>query len=120
MIENLNKQTFAPFGKILRDSLPNRGFPKGDEWKYSSFWYKDFDAMAYKTMLRQLISKWGIMSVDLQKAFEEDSLQEQDAEYLQAEEPKIPDPQQASDLPAEYGAGSAADMESGQVGLDGI
>lgn len=32
MIENLNKQTFAPFGKILRDSLPNRGFPKGDEW----------------------------------------------------------------------------------------
>ena len=38
----------------------------------------------------------------------------------QAEEPKIPDPQQASELPAEYGAGSAADMESGQVGLDGI
>lgn len=32
MIENLNKQSFAPFGKILRDSLPNRGFPKGDDW----------------------------------------------------------------------------------------
>ncbi len=32
MIENLNKQTFAGFGTILRDSLPNRGFPKGDHW----------------------------------------------------------------------------------------
>lgn len=29
-----------------------------------TFWEKDFDAMAYKTMLRQLISKWGIMSTD--------------------------------------------------------
>lgn len=28
--------------------------------------------MAYKTMLRQLISKWGIMSVDMQKAYEND------------------------------------------------
>ena len=47
-------------------------FPKGDEWKYSSFWYKDFDGMACKTMLRQLISKWGIMSIDLQKALASD------------------------------------------------
>ena len=38
-------------------------YPKGDEWKYSSFWYKDFDGMACKTMLRQLISKWGIMFI---------------------------------------------------------
>lgn len=39
-----------------------------------TFWEKDFDGMAYKTMLRQLISKWGIMSVDLtmQKALESD------------------------------------------------
>lgn len=43
-----------------------------DLWKYSSFWYKDFDGMAYKTMLRQLISKWGIMSIDLQKAMDGD------------------------------------------------
>lgn len=37
-----------------------------------TFWEKDFDSMACKTMLRQLISKWGIMSVDLQKAYESD------------------------------------------------
>lgn len=37
-----------------------------------TFWEKDFDGMAYKTMLRQLISKWGIMSIELQTAFESD------------------------------------------------
>ena len=37
-----------------------------------TFWEKDFDAMAYKTMLRHLISRWGIMSIELQKAYEGD------------------------------------------------
>ena len=37
-----------------------------------TFWSKDFDGMAYKTMLRQLISKWGIMSIDMQQAYESD------------------------------------------------
>ena len=37
-----------------------------------TFWSKDFDGMAEKTMIRQLISKWGIMSIDMQKAFESD------------------------------------------------
>ena len=33
-----------------------------------TFWEKDFDSMAFKTMLRQLISKWGIMSIKMQTA----------------------------------------------------
>ena len=37
-----------------------------------TFWEKDFDAMAFKTMLRQLISKWGIMSIDMQTAIDSD------------------------------------------------
>lgn len=37
-----------------------------------TFWEKDFDSMAYKTMLRHLISRWGIMSIELQKAYEGD------------------------------------------------
>lgn len=43
-----------------------------DMWKYSSFWYKNFDEMAEKTMVRQLISKWGIMSTDMEQAFTKD------------------------------------------------
>lgn len=44
-----------------------------DLWKYSSFWYKSFDDMAKKTMLRQLISHWGVMSTEVQMAFEHDN-----------------------------------------------
>lgn len=47
-------------------------YDKKDEWRYSSFWYKNFDEMANKTMIRQLISKWGIMSIELQNALEAD------------------------------------------------
>ena len=38
-----------------------------------TFWEKDFDGMAFKTMLRQLLSKWGVMSIELQKAYESDT-----------------------------------------------
>lgn len=44
-------------------------YDQKDEWMYSSFWYKDFDSMAIKTMIRQLISKWGVMSIDMQTAY---------------------------------------------------
>jgi recombination protein RecT len=37
-----------------------------------TFWERDFDGMAFKTMLRQLISKWGIMSIDMQNAISSD------------------------------------------------
>lgn len=37
-----------------------------------TFWEKNFDEMAKKTMLRQLISKYGVMSIDMQKAYEND------------------------------------------------
>lgn len=62
---------------------------KRDKEKGSAytFWSKDFDGMAYKTMLRQLISKWGIMSIDLQKAFEGDMTYTDDKGQQQYVEP---------------------------------
>lgn len=65
--------TGGKFPKVSFHDYMAGNFPKGDEWKYSSFWYKDFDGMAFKTMIRQLISKWGIMSIDLRQAFEADT-----------------------------------------------
>lgn len=51
----------------------SQGYKRDKEkgWSYT-FWSKDFDGMAYKTMLRQLISKWGIMSIEMQNAFDSD------------------------------------------------
>lgn len=56
------------YRKLLAGEIADK-----DMWKYSSFWYKNFDDMAKKTMLRQLISHWGIMSTELQQAFNSDS-----------------------------------------------
>ena len=60
------------FSKKSYEDLKAGKIPEDQKWKYSSFWYKDFDSMALKTMLRQLISKWGIMSIEMQQALEFD------------------------------------------------
>ena len=66
-------QAFSRNGGAKSLELLEQGkIPEKDLWKYSSFWFKDFDGMALKTMLRQLISKWRIMSIDLQKALDKD------------------------------------------------
>lgn len=57
----------AAHQKIMAGEIADK-----DMWKYSSFWYKDFDGMAKKTLLRQLISKWGIMSTEMQNAYSND------------------------------------------------
>lgn len=71
MLAHADKYSMA-FSADAYEKLQNGGISERDMWKYSSFWYKDFDGMACKTMLRQLISKWGIMSIELRQAFESD------------------------------------------------
>lgn len=63
----------AAFSRQAYTNLMNGKIPQNELWKYSSFWYKDFDGMAMKTMLRQLISKWGIMSSEMEKAYNSDT-----------------------------------------------
>lgn len=66
-------QAFKRNGGAKSLELLEQGkIPEKELWKYSSFWFKDFDGMAMKTMLRQLISKWGIMSIDLRNAIDKD------------------------------------------------
>ena len=75
MLAHAEKYSFAFYkngGAKALELLEQGKVPEKDMWKYSSFWFKDFDGMALKTMLRQLISKWGIMSIDLQNAIDKD------------------------------------------------
>lgn len=75
MLAHAEKYSFAFYkngGAKSLELLEQGKVPEKDMWKYSSFWFKDFDGMALKTMLRQLISKWGIMSIDLQNAIDKD------------------------------------------------
>lgn len=68
-----------------------------------TFWSKDFDGMAFKTMLRQLISKWGIMSIEMQNAVEKDMAvinEDGTPDYVdnkKTEEPVVPDAQVTSE-----------------------
>lgn len=66
--------TYSPaYSASAHKKIMNGEIADKDMWKYSSFWYKDFDGMAKKTLLRQLISKWGIMSTELQTAYANDA-----------------------------------------------
>ena len=59
-----------------------------------TFWEKDFDGMAYKTMLRQLISKWGIMSIDMMTAMDSDMAvinEDGSKNYVETEDPVVID-----------------------------
>lgn len=64
--------TSGRYAKVSYEDYLAGNYSEKDSWLYSSFWYKDFDGMACKTMLRQLISKWGVMSIEMQKAVESD------------------------------------------------
>jgi recombination protein RecT len=72
------------------------------EGKATSFWSKDFDSMAIKTMLRQLISKWGVMSVEMLSALEADGRQSDgtysDAAVMDADFLATPAPAQIVDV----------------------
>lgn len=62
--------------------------PEKEMWKYSSYWYKDFDGMAFKTILRRLISKYGVMSIDMQEAYTKDmAVMRENGEYDYVDNP---------------------------------
>lgn len=95
------------FQKVSFEDYLAGNYPKDDEWKYSSFWYKDFDTMACKTMLRQLITKWGPVSIEMQTAIDKDTQSEAvgadygveyvstaipaEPEYVEAEVEEVPE-----------------------------
>ena len=72
MLQHADKYSPA-FSKSAYEKLQNGEIPNTEMWKYSSFWYKDFDGMAKKTLIRQLIGKWGVMSAEMTQAMELDN-----------------------------------------------
>ena len=73
MFEYVNGFKKAMYWSKKRMEAHALKYSKGYQAKKGyTFWEKDFDAMAYKTMLRQLISKWGIMSIDMMTAMDSD------------------------------------------------
>lgn len=66
------KGKFGEKKRVSYEEFLKGNYDPKDAWMYSSNWYQNFDDMAFKTMIRQLIGKWGVMSVEFQTAFEAD------------------------------------------------
>ena len=64
--------TKGRYPKVSYEDFCAGKYDKKDAWLYSSFWYQNFDEMGVKTMMRQLLSKWGILSIEMEKAFSAD------------------------------------------------
>ena len=106
MLSHADKYSPAFSAKAFQDIRDGKIAEK-DMWRYSSFWYKNFDDMAKKTLLRHIISRWGVMSPEMQTAFERDSSVSEigekgnivTAEEAEPEEaPTIPTAPEATDI----------------------
>ena len=71
LVSGFKKEMFAPVEKIQAHAKQYSKSYRYDlnNGKKSSVWSTNFDAMARKTMIRMLLSKWGIMSVEMQQAY---------------------------------------------------
>lgn len=78
----------------------------------SSLWKTDFDAMAQKTIVRQLISKHGVMSVEMQQAYEGDYgvIRENGVDYVD----NVPDEPEKGTNPFEEPLGEATEIVEGE------
>lgn len=91
-----------------------------------TFWEKNFDAMAKKTMIRQLISKGGCpMSIEMQQAYEKDmSVLNEDgtSEYIETNSIEIQDDVQdvSKEIIAEPDIGAMTEEETETMSLDEI
>ena len=64
LINGFEKKIYMSVGAI---NAHEKKFRKGNYGR-PAIWNDNYDAMACKTVLRRLISKWGLMSIDYQKA----------------------------------------------------
>ena len=88
------------FGADKYDDYINGKVPQKELYKYSSFWYKNFTEMAFKTLLRYLLSQWGVMSIEMQKAIDLDNTvinENGEPSYVELEEGGMETPVQAAE-----------------------
>ncbi len=65
LVNGYEKKVYMSKGQI---DAHEKKFRKGKDAKRPAIWNDNYDGMACKTVLRKLISKWGLMSIDYQKA----------------------------------------------------
>ena len=108
-INGFEKAIYWTKGKMKSHALKySKGYAsdirKGTNY---TFWSTDFDGMAKKTLLRQLIGKWGYMSTEMQQAYvadthvlNDDGTPDYSGDYVEAGDYTDGSSQQHNDEPA--------------------
>lgn len=79
LLNGFEKTVYWTKEQIEKHRIENN---KGKDKKaLSDVWATNYDAMAQKTVLRSLLSKWGILSIDMQKAVLADESEESDNDF---------------------------------------
>lgn len=105
LINGFEKTTYWTYDQI--NSHRQKFSKMSSKTDPTGVWKSNFDAMALKTVLRNLISKWGIMSIEMQQAFVKDERPQefdhetgeiQDVQEVEAEEENVaPETQGSTD-----------------------
>ena len=114
--------TYSPaFSAKKYEDYVSGKIPKNELYKYSSFWYKNFDEMAFKTLIRHLISQWGVMSIEMQDAFIRDNAvikENGEPEYVEYDENAFSAPAQEAETGTQ-GAAEPTPEEQGEFDFFG-
>lgn len=94
--------------------------PQSELWKYSSYWYSNFAGMAEKTLIKHLLSKWGILSTELITAMDADMAvinEDGSKDYVENDD-SIIDMEQPLQEPAQPEPGTHAPTQSEAAPMD--
>ena len=94
--------------------------PQSELWEYSSYWYSNFAGMAEKTLIKHLLSKWGILSTELITAMDADMAvinEDGSKDYVENDD-SIIDMEQPSHEPAQQEPETHAPTQSEAAPMD--
>ena len=100
LLTGFRKELYMTVDECKNHALQYSASYKTDQKKgwTTSKWTTDFDAMAKKTVLKLLLSRWGVLSIEMQKAIQDDQkvyTDDSNGEYADNKEPEkepAPDP----------------------------
>ena len=115
MVKHADEYSQAFSAKKLEELQAGK-IPQNELWKYSSFWYKNFDEMAKKTMLRQLLSKHGLLSTEMQKAVESDqAVIDEELKPHYVDNPNVIDNEEQNEEPLQIEKQTAPSFDMNQI-----
>lgn len=91
--------SLADYNKLQAGQIPEK-----DLWKYSSPWYTMTDDMGCKTILKQLLSKYGLLSIEMQDAIIKDqSVIEENGGFEYVDNPNVDEEPNVYDVNVDTG-----------------